>query len=77
MRWDKGVRVGRIVDCSSALALQMYRAKLENDVKLDDVTARQQQIANQLCTGILVKAQMLIVQNRRDHSLHALLPVPP
>jgi len=43
---------------------QMYQSKLEGELKLDNITERQQQICNQIGTGILVKAQMLLVQNR-------------
>lgn len=43
---------------------QMYQNKLEKKITLDDITARQQQITNQIGTSILVKAQMLLVQNR-------------
>ena len=51
----------RNVNC---LYWAMYQVKLEKLVELDDITGRQQQICTQIGTGILVKAQMLIVQNR-------------
>jgi len=43
---------------------QMYQTKLDKEIELDNITSGQQQIANRMCTGILVKAQMLLVQNR-------------
>ena len=51
----------RNVNC---LYWAMYQVKLEKAVELDEITGRQQQICTQIGTGILVKAQMLIVQNR-------------
>jgi len=54
---------------------QMYQSKLEGELKLDNITERQQQICNQIGTGILVKAQMLLVQNRDEQCIKQMTSV--